>query len=341
MSQYTTEQVLEKKAEERGIKVERPYRLVGLSDSSKDESVVATFDNGEKVRAKYVIGADGSHSVVRQLVNLDFADPDGASIDDKYVRQMVLADISFSPPPTHLTRDQVSRYTSETNFYLTIPVPRSRYPEAYDSASDSIYRIEFNIPKEDGPPPPSPDVAYFQKHLDRILPKFLYPGKREAGVVKIDKVYWSTRFRTHSAIAEKYFVRLHERVGNQNQALNPRIVFIIGDAAHIHSPIGGQGMNLGLREAIGLAPVLMKHIKLFPHDPSSADKLLEEYGSMRHERALKTIYMTKRTMGFMATLGALAHGWRKYLILWAVKLFFRMPFMKRKLAWELSGLGRA
>ncbi len=117
MSQYTTEQVLEKKAEERGIKVERLYRLAGLSDS-EDESIVATFDNGERIKAKYVIGADGSHSVVRQLVNLGFADPDGASIDDKDVRQMVLADVSFSPPPTHLTRDQVSRYTSKTNFYL-------------------------------------------------------------------------------------------------------------------------------------------------------------------------------------------------------------------------------
>ena len=68
--------------------------LFGLSDS-EDESIVATFDNGEKIKVRYVIGADASHSVVRRLVNLGFADPDGAFIDDKCVRQMVLADVSF------------------------------------------------------------------------------------------------------------------------------------------------------------------------------------------------------------------------------------------------------
>ena len=337
VSQYTTERILEKKAVERGIKVERPYRLVGLSDS-EDESIVATFDNGRRVKAKYVIGADGSHSAVRQLVNVNFADPDGASIDDKNVTQMVLAEVTLSPNPTNiLPRDQVFRYTSKSNSCLAIPIPRSRYPEAYDSSSDSIYRIEFNIPKEDGPPPTSPDAAYFQKYLDKIRPTFLYPGKKGAGSIKINKVFWSRRFLTHSAIAEKYLVRLHK----QNGRSNPRVVFLVGDAAHVHSPIGGQGMNLGLREAIGLAPVLLKHMKLFPHDPSSADKLVENYASMRHEVALKTIHVTKRSTSIQTMLGTLAHGWRRYFILWAVRLFFMLPFVVRRLAWELSGLGRA
>ena len=97
VSQYSTERVLEKKLEELGITVERPYRLVGLSDDEdKDGFIVATFDNGKKIKTKYIVGADGSRSAVRQLLNIGFADPDGASIDD--VVQMVIADVTFASP---------------------------------------------------------------------------------------------------------------------------------------------------------------------------------------------------------------------------------------------------
>ncbi len=75
VSQYSTERVLEKKAEELGIRVERPHRLVDLSDNEDEDGlIIATFESGEKIKAKYVIGADGSHSIVRQLVNIGFAD---------------------------------------------------------------------------------------------------------------------------------------------------------------------------------------------------------------------------------------------------------------------------
>ena len=340
VSQYTTERVLEKKADELGIKVERPHRLVGLSDN-EDGMIAVTFDSGEKIKAKYVIGADGARSAVRQLLHVGFADPDGASTDDKDVIQMAMADITFTSPPPHLTHDQIFGHTLGSNFFISIPVPRSRYPESHESTSDEIYRIGFNIPKEDGPPPSSPDIAYFQRYLDKLRPKFLYPGEgEEVGSVKIDKMLWSTRFRTHAAIADKFFVRLHEQNKTQDQNLiNPRVVFLVGDAAHIHSPIGGQGMNLGLRDAIGLAPVLVKHMEQFPQDPSSADKVLEDYASTRHARAISTIRLTKRAMGTIGMLGALSQGWARQF-LWIVRLVLKVPFVTGAMAWEASGLGR-
>ena len=340
VSQYTTERVLEKKVEELGIKVERPYRLVGLSEN-EDGLIAATFENGEKIKAKYVIAADGARSAIRQLVHIGFTDPDGASIDDKDVIQMAMADITFASPPPHLTHDQIFGHTFGSGFFISIPVPQSRYPESHESTSDGIYRIGFNVPKEDGPPPSSPDVAYFQRYLDKLRPKFLYPGEgEEPGSVKIDQMLWSTRFRTHAAIADKFLVRLHEQSQGRDQNLmNPRVVFLVGDAAHIHSPIGGQGMNLGLRDAIGLAPVLVKHMEQFPQDSASADKLLEEYASTRHARAISTIRLTKRAMGTIAMLGALTEGWARQFI-WIVKLVLKVPFVTGAMVWEASGLGR-
>jgi len=170
---------------------------------------------------------------------------------------------------------------------------------------------------------------------------FADAGKKGVGSIKINRVFWSRRFLTHSAIAEKYLVQLHMQSGSQNHSSSPRIVFLIGDAAHVHSPIGRQGMNLGIREVIGLAPVLLKHMKLFLHDPSSADKLLEDYASMWHEVALKTIHVMKQSTSIQTMLHTLAHSWRRYFIFCVVRLFFMLPLVARKLVWELSGLGRA
>jgi FAD binding domain len=64
-------------------------------------------------------------------------------------------------------------------------------------------------------------------------------GPREAG--RIREVCWSPRFRTHHRVA---------------QVARKGRVLLCGDAAHVHSPAGGQGMNTGIQDAMSLARVL-------------------------------------------------------------------------------------
>ena len=113
--------------------------------------------------------------------------------------------------------------------------------------------------------PSSLDADYFQRCLDNHRLKFVYPGKGDENRVEVDKVLWSSRFRTHAAIADTCLVRLHAQNQNQSQNLSPRVVFLVGNAAHIYSPIGRQGMNPGIRDAIGLGPLLVKYMEQFPH----------------------------------------------------------------------------
>ena len=90
----------------------------------------------------------------------------------------------------------------------------------------------------------------------------------------------------------------------QGDSVQPGIILLIGDAAHIHSSAGGQGMNLGIREAINLGPVLATHLASNTESLEKNDKLLEDYMLNRRERALQTICLVKRIMGVAAILGS-------------------------------------
>ena len=83
--------------------------------------------------------------------------------------------------------------------------------------------------------PENPSAAYVQSLLDARGPE------RERAVVQ--EVLWGSRFRVHHRVADVY------RSGR---------VLLVGDAAHVHSPAGGQGMNAGILDAISLADALKK-----------------------------------------------------------------------------------
>lgn len=68
--------------------------------------------------------------------------------------------------------------------------------------------------------------------------------------LEIDDLVWSSWFRNRSAIADKHYVRFG---GSNLEGDKGAGIFLVGDAAHIYSPAGGQGMNLGIRDSITLS----------------------------------------------------------------------------------------
>jgi 2-polyprenyl-6-methoxyphenol hydroxylase-like FAD-dependent oxidoreductase len=132
-----------------------------------------------------------------------------------------------------------------------------------------------------------------------------------SGRMLVTEVLWSSRFRIHHRVADTY------RAGR---------LLLAGDAAHVHSPAGGQGMNLGIQDAVALADAVAAAL-------DGDDTLLDAYSATRRPVAQQVVALTDR-LTRLATLPAGARPVRNLLI----GLAGRSPRVRRALTWRLSGL---
>ncbi|MGS2808325.1 FAD-dependent monooxygenase [Nocardia sp. MW-W600-9] len=207
---------------------------------------------------------------------------------DTYPASFVLADVRMSWPTP---RSEVSLHLSPEGVTVVAPLP---------DAAQERYRVVATV--DDAPEHPT---------LDDI--QTLLDARGPAGEVRVDEVLWSSRFRVHHRVADHY------RAGR---------VLLAGDAAHVHSPAGGQGMNTGIQDAALLARLLAKVVAGAP------DSLLDEYETVRRPIALDVVAFTDR-MTRMATLqSAPARTARNT----ALRLLTGIPVVRGKLAYQLAEL---
>ncbi|KZN15589.1 MULTISPECIES: FAD-dependent oxidoreductase [Pseudomonas] len=104
--------------------------------------------------------------------------------------------------------------------------------------------------------------------------------------LKIDQVNWFSTYRVHHRVAD------HFRTGR---------AFLLGDAAHVHSPAGGQGMNTGIGDAINLAWKLATVLS-----GGATTKLLDSYETERIAFARRLVATTDRVFSFVTADGPIA-----------------------------------
>jgi 2-polyprenyl-6-methoxyphenol hydroxylase-like FAD-dependent oxidoreductase len=183
--------------------------------------------------------------------------------------------------------DQVVLFWARAGLTVVAPMP------------DDVYRIV--APMTDAPQTPS--VELVQTLLD----------DRGLGVGRtvVTDLIWGSRFRIHHRVADSY------RAGR---------LLLAGDAAHVHSPAGGQGMNLGIQDATALADALYQSL-------GGSDTALDAYGPTRRGVAQQVLALTGR----LTTLATMPAGIRPARNA-AISLAAQVPAARRGLAMRLSGL---
>ncbi len=104
--------------------------------------------------------------------------------------------------------------------------------------------------------------------------------------VKVEAANWFSTYRVHHRVAGRF------RKGR---------AFLLGDAAHIHSPVGGQGMNTGIGDAINLAWKLKAAL-----DGRATDALLDSYEAERIAFARRLVRTTDQAFTLVTAEGAFA-----------------------------------
>ena len=137
--------------------------------------------------------------------------------------------------------------------------------------------------------------------------------------IEIAKVSWFSTYRVHHRVANRF------REGR---------VFLLGDAAHIHSPVGGQGMNTGIGDAVNLAWKLAAVLK-----EEAGEELLETYEPERIAFARRLVATTDRIFTFVIRRGRFARGIRTRLVPRLVPWLFRLKPLRRFLFRTVSQIG--
>jgi 2-polyprenyl-6-methoxyphenol hydroxylase-like FAD-dependent oxidoreductase len=267
LPQSETERILAGHLTQLGVSVRRQAEVVGARPD--DDGVTVSLAGGETVRARYLVGADGMHSTVREAAGIGFT-------GDRYAHSFVLADVRMD---WDLAPDEVMLFFSPEGLVVVAPLPGGRH------------RIVATL--DDAPQQPS--LAEVQALLDSRGPELVPARVRE--------VVWSSRFQVHHRVADRY---RHGRI------------FLAGDAAHVHSPAGGQGMNIGIQDAADLAATL------------ADGRDLDGYERRRRPVALGVVALTDR-MTRVATS-------RNRLLIGALPLLGGIPAVRRRLAMRLSEL---
>ncbi|GIG57936.1 pentachlorophenol monooxygenase [Longispora fulva] len=272
--QFQTEEILLARFTALGGTVLRPRALVTLDA----ETGAATLDDGTEIRARYIVGADGMHSTVREQAGIGFT---GGTYADSFS----LADVRLRG---EMPAAEAGLYFSRDGILVTAPLP------------NGTVRVVATV--DDAPE--HPDVAYIQGLLDAR-------GRRDHRMV-VEEIAWGSRFRVHHRVADSY------RSGR---------VLLAGDAAHVHSPAGGQGMNTGIQDAVRLAGALVAVLGGAP------ESVLDGYTASRRPVAEQVVAFTDR-MTRVATVPRALRPLRNLLI----RGLATIPAFRRMLAWRLSGL---
>lgn len=291
-----------------GAGVPTPYDFVlNLPQGRTERLLVDVLDGGVRWNTRLVgYELDGSRvrATVRTPTRLDKFDADylvGADGASSVVRRLTgipfpggtyapaafLADVRLEPAPRHSTLN-----LAKGGFVGISPIGDGwhRLFGALSPGYARTFSLRDRVPVDD-----------LQRWFDEY---FSLPNR-------IEDVGWTSIYRIHHRLAERF------RRGP---------VFLIGDAAHLHAPAGGQGMNLGVGDAVNLGWKLA----LVARGLASTE-LLDSYEAERRPVARQILRGADRGFELEATENPVIEWFRRHVLPLGLRAAARIPRFGRVL----------
>ncbi|WP_217140392.1 FAD-dependent monooxygenase [Streptomyces sp. AC627_RSS907] len=282
LPQARTEALLERHARSRGARILRGHRVTGLEQGPEAVRIEAEGPAGPYVlRARWVVGCDGTRSRVREAAGIDFPGTDATLwgwLGDVVLARTPALPLSVSGPEGGL---------------MAVPMP------------GGVTRFVGHAPEDRrGDHPGELTLEEMRRRTRRVLGDDF--GMRDPE--------WLSRFGNATRQAAAY------RRGR---------VLLAGDAAHMHFPAGGVGLNVGFQDATNLAWKLAATAL-----GTAPEWLLDTYHAERHPVGADLLTWTRAQTALMTGYSPEGHALRAVLS----DLIGTVPAFSRALAERLGAL---
>ncbi|WHT22477.1 FAD-dependent monooxygenase [Crossiella sp. CA-258035] len=258
--------VLTDRAAELGAEIRWGHRITGLTQDEDGVTVeVDGPEGGYQLTARYLVGADGAHSVVRKLLGIGFPGLAQDRATSRTAHAEVPADwVDAATGALHVPGFGVVRP------FLPVRTEHGGFSYAPLPGQPAI----VSTAEWDQPPAEDPmTLAELQASARRVLGADL-PLRPAPGGTLLRRLPGS-----HTRVADRY------RQGR---------VFLVGDAAHVFAA-GGQGLNIGLTDAVNLGWKLAAALR-----GQAPPGLLDSYESERRPAALRVSLLSQAQSALLA-----------------------------------------
>jgi 2-polyprenyl-6-methoxyphenol hydroxylase-like FAD-dependent oxidoreductase len=212
-----------------------------------DAGVEVELSDGRSLRAQYLVGCDGGRSLVRRAAGIEFPGWDPTT-------SSLIAEVEMAEEPElGIRRDAIGVH--------------------------ALGRPEYEI--RDG------EVVYADRGPVGVMVTEPRVGRTTEPTLRDLSEALIAVYGTDYGIHSPTFISRFTDMTRQAAAYRERRVLLAGDAAHVHAPDGGQGLNTGVQDAVNLGWKLAQVV-----NQTSPESLLDTYHAERHPVAGRVLQAT-------------------------------------------------
>jgi 2-polyprenyl-6-methoxyphenol hydroxylase-like FAD-dependent oxidoreductase len=261
---------------------------IEVTGFSQDEGgVYVELSDGKSLRAEYLVGCDGGRSLIRKSAGIEFPGWDPTT-------SALIAEVEMTEKPElGIRRDA--------------------------RGTHGLGRVQYEI--RDG------KVVYRDSGTVRVMVTEEHVGRTDEPTLRDLSEGLIAVYGTDYGIHSPTFISRFTDTTRQAAAYRKGRVLLAGDAAHVHSPVGGQGLNTGVQDAVNLGWKVAQVVKGI-----SPDTLLDTYHAERHPVAARVLRNT------MAQTALMRADDRIEALRDTVSELLRMDEPRKRFAAMMSGL---